>query len=263
MMKKVIDDKAAALVDAICYWLGYQSKIGREQLIHEASLRYPIADTITSKGIAIKRIVLEKLHPLFKSKKIDLVVYDESVKNVESETDDANLIDVYEFKLAKKETSDQYSTEHQRVFDDVVRLAYYNAFSKKNCYFLMCGRYDDFKTFFVGQSSKPVVLPMSGTKVKLSSASKSMPTAWLNNGLYKDWFDFTVNGEKRHTFNIDPTSTNNWGLKTFKDNYIIRAETGHALTDSINIKTTCLAVTPAGLQDKTHAAGIWKIEGDF
>ncbi len=33
------EDYCNAIVEAISYWLGYQSKIGREQLIHEASLR--------------------------------------------------------------------------------------------------------------------------------------------------------------------------------------------------------------------------------
>lgn len=98
-------ERLNAIVDAVCYWLGYQFKIGRDQLIHEASLRYPIADTITSKGIAINRIVLEQLHPIFKSKKIDLVIFDEMVKEPEAEKDDNNLKEVYEFKLAKSDTS--------------------------------------------------------------------------------------------------------------------------------------------------------------
>ncbi len=45
------DERFNAVVDAVCYWLGYQFKIGRDNLMHEASLRYPIADTITAKGI--------------------------------------------------------------------------------------------------------------------------------------------------------------------------------------------------------------------
>lgn len=139
MKSKVIDEKFASIIDAVCYWMGYQFKIGRDQLIHEASLRYPIADTVTATNIAISQLVLEKLHPIFKSKKIDLVVYDKNATSAEQETSDNKLIEVYEFKLAKKETNDEYSTEHQRVFDDVVRLAYYNLWRNKDCYFLMCG----------------------------------------------------------------------------------------------------------------------------
>ena len=113
------DEYYNAIVDAVCYWLGYQFKIGRDQLIHEASLRYPVADTITAKGIAIHRIVLEQLHPIFKSKKIDLVIYGETVKEPETEKDDTNLNQVFEFKLAKSSTSEQFKDEHQRVSDHV------------------------------------------------------------------------------------------------------------------------------------------------
>jgi hypothetical protein len=262
-MKKVIDEKFAAIVDAICYWLGYQSKIGRSQLIHEASLRYPIADAITAKGIAIHRVVLEQLHPIFKSKKIDLVIYDDSVIDVELEKDDKNLKEVYEFKLAKKQTNDKYGDEHQRVFDDIVRLAYYNLWTKKACFFLMCGNYDDFKTYFVGQSSKTPIT--TDGKVLTSqtpiSLQQSDANTWNSGGLYKEWFDFVPNGEKNPEFEIISGDTNNWGLKTFQDNYKIRAERSNTFTDSIKVKTTCIAITAAGLQDRTHAAGIWKIEG--
>ena len=57
-------EKFNAINEAICYWLGYQFKIGRDKLIHEASLRYPIADTITATNIEIAKIQLEKGHPL-------------------------------------------------------------------------------------------------------------------------------------------------------------------------------------------------------
>ena len=30
MASKVIDEKFAAIVDAVCYWMGYQFKIGRD-----------------------------------------------------------------------------------------------------------------------------------------------------------------------------------------------------------------------------------------
>lgn len=136
MTDKTKNEKFNAIVEAVCYWLGYQFKIGREQLIHEASLRYPIADTITAKGKAINRIILEKLHPIFKKRYIDLVIYDETVKEPETEIDDTKLNEVYEFKLAKNATSKEHQEEHQRVFDDIVRLAYYHLWSKKECYFL-------------------------------------------------------------------------------------------------------------------------------
>jgi hypothetical protein len=262
-MANKTDELYNAIVDAVSYWLGYQFKIGRDQLIHEASLRYPIADTITAKGIAIHRIVLEKLHPVFMSKKIDLVIYAESVQEPEAEKDDSNLLQVYEFKLAKKKSSDEYGDEHQRVFDDVVRLAYYNMWFSKDCYFVMCGSYGDFKNYFIGQAN-PVV-PTSGKNIVHQSKGKSVTdTEWKSDGLYKEWFGFNLGEVKEKEFiEIDGLgSKGDWGLKSFKKNYDIRKEVTKTYSDRIKVKTQCVAITPVGLEKtRTHAVGIWKIVG--
>lgn len=252
-MIRIPDEKFPAIVDAVCYWLGYQFKIGREQLIHEASLRYPIADTITSKGTAINRIVLEKLHPLFKSKKIDLVIYDNSVKEEDFDKD-TKLQEVYEFKLAKNDTGKEHSDEHQRVFDDVIRLAYYHLWSQKDCYFLMCGKYSDFKNYFIGQMKPP------NTKVaEVVGVSKEL-SEWKPIGLYKDWFGFALNEQKTKLFKDE--GKDKWGLSSFKKNYDVRDDIGRQLLNSITLKTTCIGITPPGLERvRTHAAAIWKIEG--
>ena len=261
MQNKVIDEKFAGIIDSVCYWLGYQFKIGREQLIHEASLRYPIADSITSKGISINRIVLEKLHPIFKSKKIDLVIYDDSVKYPETEADDNKLMEVYEIKIAKSKTGVNYSDEHQRVFDDVVRLAYYNHWHKKDCYFLMCGTYENFKTYFVGQKSEiqkngsKNIIPERQIK-KVDNSILLKTEEWLPAGLYGDWFSFKIGETKTKTYTAQSKT---WGLKIFEKNYIQRSQK-YKYKDEINIKTTCMALSPIGEKNKTHAAGIWKIE---
>jgi len=265
---KVIEEKFASIIDAVCYWLGYQLKIGREQLIHEASLRYPIADAITAQGTSINRVVLEKLHPLFESKKIDLVIFDKSVKVPEAETDDAKLKEVFEFKLSKSDTAKFRSLEHQRVFDDVVRLAYYNMWGKKDCYFLMCGKYEDFKTFFVGQQSS---ITKSAGKNKVATRQartqnmldSSFSNGWEPGGLYKEWFDFTIGKSKTIKFEIDKINNGDkWGLRTFQNNYQPRDENAHKFSNTIEVKTTCLAITSPGEINRTHAAGIWKIESE-
>lgn len=259
MDNKVIDEKYNAVVDAVCYWLGYQFKIGRDQLIHEASLRYPIADTLTAKGIEINRIVLEQLHPVFKSKKIDLVIFDKTVEKPEIEKDDSNLKDVFEFKIAKKETSDKSSDEYQRVFDDVVRLAYYNLWRGKDCYFLMCGKYENFKTFFVGQKS----IVKSENNRNQAPIRRSSPTneleEWKPDGLYKHWFGFKIGEIKLKEF----SKLNNDApeFESFQQSYHLRDKQSTVYSNSLSIRTTCLAITPNGLENiRTHAAGLWKIE---
>ncbi len=259
---KVQEEKYASIIDAVCYWLGYQFKIGREQLIHEASIRYPVTDLITSKGIAVERIVLEKCHPIFESKKIDMVIYDETVKHSKNEKDDSKLIEVFEFKLAKCETAKKHKKEHQRVFDDVVRLGYYNMWGKKECYFLMCGTYQNFKTYFVGQKgemmnedNRNIVTPRKA----VTSPISGQPTTdkWQPEGLYKDWFSFILGESKSKKF--DDTD-DNWGLKPFQNKYIPRDDNKYKFDKEIEITTTCVAITPVGEKMKTHAAGIWKIE---
>jgi hypothetical protein len=263
-------DYRNAIVDAVCYWLGYQFKIGRDQLIHEASLRYPIADTITSKGVSIDRIVLEQLHPIFKSKKIDLVIFDEDTTKAEIEKDDTKLKEVFEFKLSKSKTGEEHSDEHQRVFDDIVRLAYYNSWGSKDCYFLMCGKYEDFKTFFVGQQTKPTTTQDDKNTVPNRhkstiqqtifnfTDSEAQATEWKSDGLYKDWFGFKPGEEKNIVFD---NTNKDWGLKPFQDSYHVRDTTKYPYDTKIEIKTKCITITSGGLENiKTHAAGIWKIE---
>jgi hypothetical protein len=263
-------DYRNAIVDAICYWLGYQFKIGREQLIHEASLRYPIADTITSKGVSIQRIVLEQLHPIFKSKKIDLVIFDENTIEAGIEYNDTKLAEVFEFKIVKSKTSEKHSDEHQRVFDDVIRLAYYNLWCGKDCYFLMCGKYEDFKTFFVGQQTKPIATQEHKNTVPerikntvqktnfILTDAEAQATEWKPDGLYKDWFGFKKDEKKIIEFdNINK----NWGLRLFQESYQVRDTTKFPYNNKIKIKTKCVTITPGGLENiKTHAAGLWKIE---
>ena len=255
-------ERLNAIVEAVCYWLGYQFKIGRDQLIHEASLRYPIADTITSKGIEIERIALEQLHPIFKSKRIDLVIFDSFPKEPETEEDDTNFREVYEIKIAKSRTSIEHKAEHQRVFDDIARLAYFHYWKNKDCYFLMCGKYEEFKTYFVGQTS---AITQIGDKLKvpIRKATTDHQTylekfeEWKPDGIYKDWFGFKIDEEKEIEFN---NSDVNWGLGPFQSSYIVR-NTVHSYSDTIKVKTKCVAITPSGLENiKTHAAGIWKIE---
>ncbi|TFF40633.1 hypothetical protein [Mucilaginibacter psychrotolerans] len=267
MSNRVVEDKYTSIIDAVGYWLGYQFKIGREQLIHEASLRYPIADTITAKGISVNRIILEKLHPLFKSKKIDLVIFDETVDEPATENDDTKLKEVYEFKLAKSDMAKEQSDEHQRIFDDVVRLGYYNKWGKKECYFLMCGRYEEFKTYFVGQErvmkneAGKNIVPVRRKAKQENLAQQILDDPWKPDGLYKDWFGFKIGESKTIEFTINqsmPTGT--WGLKRFQEEYKIRNEDKHFFSNSIKITTTCLAITPPGEKNRTHAAGIWKVE---
>lgn len=257
-MSTKISDRFNSVIDAVCYWLGYQFKIGRQHLVHEASLRYPIADSITAIGVDIQRVVLERTHPVFKGKRIDLVIFADNVANPVDEQDDSYFDSVYEFKIANSKSGRNFSDEHQRIFNDIARLAYYNLWNSKECYFLICGSYQDFKTYFVGQQLK--VMTEGSKNILPQRPIQDSNEGWKPDGLYKDWFSFKPDGEKEITFQSDDHEK--WGLKSFQENFLIRPDLIQRYTFELTVRTKCLAITPYGLENqRTHAAGIWKVEG--
>lgn len=240
-------DRFSELTEAVCYWLGYQSNIGRKQFIHEASLRYPIADAITKDSISINQVKLESVHPLFKGKRVDLSIFDDI-------SNESTLSEMHEFKIAKY--TPENGDEHQRVFNDIVRLGYFNHVTGKDCYFLMCGSFDNFRQHFVGDKPMPVT-SADGT-VEIKFRNKGI-TKWQPKGIYKDWFLFEPKKDTEITF--DDTNAD-FGLSKFKSSYKLNEnlkETDFFETDKITLKTTCMSITPFDSQ-KTHVAGIWKIE---
>lgn len=269
-------DKFNAINEAVCYWLGYQFKIGRERLMHEASLRYPIADTLTANGTEIVKIQLEKGHPCFTDRLVDIFVFDKPINDITDENLIGSILEIYELKLAKKETGSERGQENQRVVDDILRLAYFNKSTNKDAYFLICGKYQDFKNYFIGQKDKVktddknnIVIKEQHTQ-KGASAVASVNAGWdVTNSLYKNYFEFEVLKPKEHTFakqTLTGTETEeenkikSFGLNSFQDRYKIKDS---ILTwgATIKIKTTCIALTPfETITHRTHACGIWKIE---
>lgn len=276
-------DNFKSICEAVCYWLGYQFSIGRERLIHEASLRYPIADAITSSDISIDKIQLERGHPYFDDKRVDIFVCNKKVKNIEVESIDS----IFELKLSKQSTGSKFSNEHQRVVDDILRLAYFNLMSKKDAYFLICGPYKDFKNYFIGDmdeqptdtSQDIIIKEQQGKAVNQKVTEASLKPWRTDNSLYKYYFDFVyIDPEttsepiipKEYTFEKQAENSNDdaktkkqkmFGLKSFQDDYIPKQNL--AFQEKLKIKTTCMAITPfESKSNRTHACGIWKIEAE-
>lgn len=263
MKEKIEISRFDNFVDAICYWFGYQVKLGRDKMLNESSLRFPIAEVLTSGDINVEQIILEKLHPLFKSKRLDLVVYSKnSIEDVISEA--------YEFKIAKY--TSENSIEHQRVFDDIVRLAYLNKYKHVDTYFLMCGRFDEFKQFFVGDikklntdKDKLILNLLINRENKTKAQNNTNIKGWNSKGIYKDWFSFSKeDGEniKILDFESKISKKNVFGLSSFKSRYKLNTNINSFYKvdrDKINFKTICIAITPYN-DNLTYAAGVWKIE---
>ncbi len=270
------NERFNAIVDATCYWLGYQFKIGRDKLIHEASLRYPIADTITAKGISIDRINLEKGHPFFEDKVVDLLIFDKKVAEINVKNFNESISEMHEFKIAKNSTNTKFGNEHQRVIDDVLRLAYFNLITKKDCYFLMCGKYDEFNAYFLGKTKK--VQKEEGKKAISSYSSIPISTSWnADNSLYRELFKFKINDTQNFEFTKNEIPLDfgdigkkekdellkqlKFGLMSFQERYKIKNNLLQ-WKDTLEIKTTCVAISLyENNPTKTHAAAIWKIEG--
>ena len=267
-------DKFNAINEAVCYWLGYQFKIGRDRLIHEASLRYPIADTITATGIEIAKIQLEKGHPCFIDRLVDVFIFDKPVIEVNDENLATSIVEIFELKIAKKETGTKEGQEHQRVIDDILRLAYFNQSTGKDAYFLISGKYQYFKNYFIGQKDSIQKDNNENILLKERQTSAENSNGWNpQHSLYKNYFDFELTQQpKEYTFtrneiliedSDEEKKKKYFGLRSFQDRYKIK---GNSIiwTDSIKIKTTCVALTPfESITHRTHACGIWKIETEW
>jgi hypothetical protein len=262
-----------SLNEAICYWLGYQFRIGRQNLMHEASLRYPIADSLTSMGFPINKIVLEKQHPFFIQRYVDVTITKKQFDLIDDLEFAIETDSIFELKLSSEKTGKKNQVEHQRVLNDILRLAYFNLWSKKNAYFVMCGQYGDFKNYFIGQLDEQ---PKDFNQViKLNEKSReniySNQNEWNSEkSIYKDIFNFGIqrlnNSKKKESKSYTFTKTQNnssepkFGFETFISDY--KKRTNYDYGNGIKIKTTCLSITPFELiPSRTHACGIWKIEG--
>jgi hypothetical protein len=126
----------------------------------------------------------------------------------------------------------------------------------------MCGQYEDFKTYFVGQKSELIKKDKKLTVPIRKQSTTNPPTTepidkeqlWEPEGLYKDWFGFKIDEEKEIEFKKNDNPK--FGLKPFQTKYKIQKAKKHKYEDTFKVKTKCVAITST----KTHAAGLWKIE---
>ena len=107
---------------AITHWLGFQDKIGRAFMMNEDALKYPLSDYLVNEGnVDIKSIELQRPHPNFSTRLVDLTVLDLT---------NQQLKNLFELKLATSYT--KHSKEKQRIFDDIIRLYFASLVTTKN-----------------------------------------------------------------------------------------------------------------------------------
>jgi hypothetical protein len=218
------------LLHAVTYYLSYQEKIGRAFMINESSLKYPVADYLTSLEMPLKNIKLEYSHPELKKRQIDLITIDSYLQ----------VKYAFEFKVARPTTRND--VEQKRIFNDLMRLY---LLKKSTCYFIIAGKFSDFiQNFRSIVSSKPT-----------TNSNTDLP---IPQGFYSEWFEFKVNGVK--TFDVKNTSKQDYKqiYQAFVDDYKPK---GNVLDLPDKISTKCVAISALSREFPTpYVGGIWKIQ---
>ncbi len=236
---KVIDfDK---LIHSITYWLSYQERIGRNFMIQESSLKYPVADYLTGLGTPIEYIGLEYSHPQLKSRRIDLVTADSPLSY------NTHKIQVaIEFKIANYLT--KYEPEQKRIFNDLMRMYFVNKNNNTSSYFIICGKHNEFIQNF---RSIPTRKPTQNTKHMIPDPD----------GFYsKKWFGFGKNEEMIFLVEKETNNTYKKIYTNFLNEYSPR-DNSFSWELPKKITTKCIAISRFSRVNPTPYVGsIWKIQ---
>ncbi len=216
---------------AITHWLGFQDKIGRDFMMNEDALKYPLADYLVNAGnIDVGNIRLEHPHPNFSRIQVDLAIIDNTTIKIDN---------IFELKLAKLATRN--TSEKQRIFDDLMRLYLASLITTGKCYFIITGKTQEFETNF-----------------RMLGVSKTNKT-----NFYKKWFSFNSSKtvQTTTTFNVAIETDQNY--QSIYQKFIIKySKYKYQGTTPLQlpnqITTTCEFVT-APSYDLPYMAGIWSI----
>lgn len=211
---------------AIAHWLGFQEKIGRSFMMNEDALKYPLSDYLVNEGnIEIKSVELERPHPNFSNRFVDLTIIDNTTKQ---------LNNFFELKLATSYTRQQ--KEKQRIFNDLIRLHLASLVSTDKCFFIITGKSANFQRDF-----------------------KDFPTNV--NGFYRKWFSFTKG--QSLTFDVatetDTTYLNIYNGFVNKYQAAYQGTGGAVLQLPNSITTKCEFITAYRKQFVPYMAGIWSV----
>lgn len=224
------------LIHSVTYYLSYQDRIGRDFMITESSLKYPVADYLTGLEIPLSCIQIEYPHPSLKKRQIDLVTTGSTKPEIKN---------AFEFKIAKPET--RYDPEQKRIFNDLMRLYLIGKSTGSSSYFFIAGKYIDFIQHF-----------RSIITQKPTGLRKDLPEP---QGFYNEWFSFEINEEK--TFDVKNASAPDYKqvYSAFLSDYEPAKAQPATLELPDKLKTTCIAISALSREFPTPYVGaIWKVE---
>ncbi|MGH1388119.1 hypothetical protein [Kordia sp.] len=226
-----------SLINSVSYWLCFQEKIGRKFMISESSLKYPIADFFTNHHFSVENINLEYNHPIFKNRKIDIVLKEQN-----------KLKTIFELKIASYSTS--LKKEKKRIFNDLMRLFVLSKNHNVNTYFIISGDYQEFLIFFRSIEGKKKEIEKTNLDNKVKKPS----------GYYTKWFSFNKNEET--IINIKDETKDEYRIvyDDFYKDYEIKKEIDFEKILPNEIKTKCIDISPMSNESPLpYLTAIWKV----
>jgi hypothetical protein len=234
------------LLHSITYYLSYQNRIGRDFMVSESSLKYPVADYLTGLEMPLSRIELEFPHPHLKKRQIDLVTHPVPPSGIETDASKQKIESAYEFKMASAFT--KYESEQKRIFNDILRLHLLAKRDACSSYFIMVGAQEDFIQFFRS-------IPSKKPKANIINASIPSPV-----GFYTEWFDFEKNGVRDFTVQGADQEIYKHIYNSFLDDYKPKEDT-EKLQLPDKLTTKCIAISGLSIDYPTpYVGGIWEIK---
>lgn len=232
------------LAACIKWWLNYNASIGREYVLSESAVKFPLAEYLERSNV--NDVKLEYPHPKFKKKRFDLYF-----KNTTT-----NESVVIEFKYVKN-ASTKDGAEKQRIFDDLMRLYMYSGRNKKG-YFLICGEQAEFIANF-----QRIIKHKGAIRVR---NHKNLPKASDSEGFYTEWFSFDsnqpnkniiVNGQKNSTYK----KIYDEFVKEYKQSYNDKSNSVLVLPTSITTSLIYLSEnsTSPDMDYQPSRIGIWEV----
>ena len=278
------------LASAIQYWLSYWDTVSRTNILQESSLRYSISEIIERRFQGA--CLLEKTHPVFSSRNIDIVWAEKDCEN--------NILDPFlkkgkDFKnnsALKKEIEQLYKRscvieckvlkstytpdDIQEIFDDICRLYFFKKkYFNRQAFLIITGikkqpslqKDASIQENIKGDDGKNVI---SGGEDSLND--ELIPRKALNNtntkskeqeeesGIY-EWLSYEINKEIELSYKTD----NNY--KTFYKDYNKRDKRKNDKSKPLSAKdykisfiTIPRAINyPVQDNETSHGVGIWEI----
>jgi hypothetical protein len=234
--------KINQLASTVRWWLSYITAVGRDQVLSEAALKFPVVEYLQKS--LVEKVELEYKHPKLARRRIDLYFKDNEGENV------------FEFKYIKR-GSTQDLDEKQRIFNDLMRL--YLCLKKEfKGYFLICGSQFDFISSFE-RITKPDTNQFIIPKTR---DEERQPIEAI--GFYTEWFSFDISTPSKQIY--PKASETEYGkiYDQFKLDYHISflETTGNVFQLPESLTTHLLFLSEDINQDKsdqTTKIGIWEV----